>query len=538
MKKIFLYLLPLAFIILLPIALRKPAEAIDTSADQLVIITPNNEAIRHESEQAFRKYYHERTGRNVSIDWRDVGGTGDIVRYVDSAFTANFRQHWTEELGKAWSDEVSIAFKNPALSPKDNEARKAFLESNVGIGIDIFFGGGQYDFNKQARIGTLVPCGLRERHPELFSGPRPILESAMGGEIWFDKNDRYYATCFSCFGICFNLDRMKALGFDISHPETIATSWTLLADTRLFGEVGMADPTKSGSVNKCFEMLVQQQMQETYKRLSPRIKEGSLTEKQALDQAWQDAMTLIKMCGGNARYLTFSAGRVPVDCADGQVAAGMCIDFYGRSQAEWAEKHVGRKVLVYHTPDYASSVSADTIGMFRGAPNKERAQMFIDFLLSKEGQQIWNNKIGTPNGPVKYTLHRMPVRRDLYDEKYKQYMTAPDADMFRQAENFTYKGSWTGPYFSLLRVLVKVMLIDCQQELKEAWKAIIQAGGPEKCPEAMAHFARIPFTHTEAADIARQLARPENQTVLMRQWGDFFRQSYADTVRAANGKGK
>ena len=56
MKKTFLYLLPLAFIILLPIALRKPAEAIDTSADQLVIITPNNEAIRYESEQAVRSW--------------------------------------------------------------------------------------------------------------------------------------------------------------------------------------------------------------------------------------------------------------------------------------------------------------------------------------------------------------------------------------------------------------------------------------------------------------------------------------------------
>ena len=43
-------------------------------------------------------------------------------------------------------------------------ARQAFLQGNIGIGIDLFFGGGQYDFNKQAKAGTLVPCGVRERH--------------------------------------------------------------------------------------------------------------------------------------------------------------------------------------------------------------------------------------------------------------------------------------------------------------------------------------------------------------------------------------
>ena len=533
MKRLLISILPLAIIISIPIALRKPAEAIDKEADQLVIITPNNEAIRYETEQAFRKLYHEKTGRNVSIDWRDVGGTGDIVRYVDGAYTANFRQYWTNELGREWSDDVSLAFKNPRISPKDNEARRAFLESNVGIGIDLFFGGGQYDLNKQANIGTLVPCGVQRRHPEWFNGERPPLVQSLGGEIWYDKDDRYYGTCFSSFGICINLDRMKRLGFDIRHPDSLATSWRLLGDPRLIGQVGLADPTKSGSINKCFEMLVQKTMQETWQSHKEELADGKITEKELLDKAWRNAMTLIKQCGGNARYLTFSAGRVPVDCASGQIAAGLCIDFYGRSQAEWAEKHVGRPVMLYNTPVFASSVSTDPIGMFRGAPNKVRAQMFIDFLLSKEGQQLWNNKVGTPNGPVKYTLHRMPVRRDLYADEYKKYMTAPDADMFTLAENFTYAGKWTAPYFTLLRVLIKVMVIDCQDELQDAWKAIVDAGGPEACQTAMAEFEKLPFQHSEASEISRQLAKPENQTVLMRQWGDFFRKTYANAKKAA-----
>ena len=40
-------------------------------------------------------------------------------------------------------------------------ARRAFLTSDViGIGIDLFFGGGSYDFAQQAAAGRLVDSGF------------------------------------------------------------------------------------------------------------------------------------------------------------------------------------------------------------------------------------------------------------------------------------------------------------------------------------------------------------------------------------------
>ena len=73
-------------------------------ADRLVLITPHWEGIRHEFERAFKAHYQSETGRAVALDWMDVGGTSETLRYIESEF------------------------KN---KPK-------------GIGIDIFFGGG-YD---------------------------------------------------------------------------------------------------------------------------------------------------------------------------------------------------------------------------------------------------------------------------------------------------------------------------------------------------------------------------------------------------------
>ena len=285
-KRFLLAILPMVLIIALPLCLRKPAEQIDLSADQLVIVSPHNEAIRFEFEQGFRRYYRERTGRKVSIDWRATGGTSEIVRYVNSAFTANFRDYWRNELGKSWSDAVEQAYGNRRLRPGEDgyDARAAFLASHVGIGIDLFFGGGQYDLHKQAQIGTLVPCGLRERQPDLFAGAEPALTRTMGGEIWYDENDCYYGACFSSFGICQNLDRLRGLGYDVEGDVGPIRTWRDLADTRLLGHIGLADPSKSGSINKCFEMLVQREMQDRMAALSGELASGAVTQAQGLDK--------------------------------------------------------------------------------------------------------------------------------------------------------------------------------------------------------------------------------------------------------------
>ena len=42
LKRLVISLLPIAIIIAFPLILRKPAESIDLSADQLVIVTPHN----------------------------------------------------------------------------------------------------------------------------------------------------------------------------------------------------------------------------------------------------------------------------------------------------------------------------------------------------------------------------------------------------------------------------------------------------------------------------------------------------------------
>ncbi|HEY8932846.1 MAG TPA: iron ABC transporter substrate-binding protein, partial [Rariglobus sp.] len=93
-------------VLVLPFALRPAKQASAKADDTLVIISPHNEAIRHEFDRAFARWYRERTGRTVAMDWRLIGGTSEIARFLDGEYTAAFQNHWKNRLGRTWSNEV------------------------------------------------------------------------------------------------------------------------------------------------------------------------------------------------------------------------------------------------------------------------------------------------------------------------------------------------------------------------------------------------------------------------------------------------
>ena len=99
-------------------------------------------------------------------------------------------------------------------------------------------------------------------------------------------------------------------------------------------------------------------------------------------------------------------------------------------------------------------------------------------------------------------------------------------------------GGWTGPLFNLMRLFVRVMIIDCHEELQEAWVAIRAAGGPEACPDAMAELRRLPFSYADAFEVNKKLATNKDAVQLAREWAAFFRDAYAKAARAAAAKSR
>lgn len=515
LKHLLVAFVPLLILLALPFALKpeKPPKISVADIEKLVIISPHSESIRFEFERAFKKHYREKFGRDIALEWRNVGGTSDIIRYVNDRFEANFREWWQRqpELA-AWTTEISQDYK----TDKPSKAREIFMASDISIGIDLMFGGGQYDHHKQAERGIAVDAGLLRKYPEWFKPD--IIPKEFSGEVMYDSQGRYYGVCLATFGICYNVERINDLG--INPPER----WEDLADSRYFQCIALADPTKAGSITKCFEMLIQEQMQ--------KVPDDNV-------KGWANAFNLLKVIAANARYFTDSASKVPKDVAAGNAAAGMCIDFYGRSEAEWsAECNNGIERITFISPQKGTSLSADPIHVLRGAPNHHAAVEFIAFILSTDGQKLWNYRVNTPGGPVKYAMRRLPIRRDMYTSDHTRYMSDSKVNPYHDASGFVYNPRLTGRYFNFIRIAVKCLALDPMPELQAAWQAILKAGGPEKVPEAMAAFNHLPFNYDELGKLQREFRQSREQGGLailkhQRLWSESCRVQYREAEQLA-----
>ncbi|HWA10905.1 MAG TPA: extracellular solute-binding protein [Opitutaceae bacterium] len=532
-------LLALAVTLALPFVLR-PRQAAPEQADvTLVIITPHNEAIRQEYGRGFKEWYHARTGKTVAIDWRVIGGTSEIARFLEGEYVASFENYWTNRLHKPWSTEVQAGFQAaslPAGAPAlVQEARAAFLASEVSCGIDVFFGGGTPDFVAQAQAGRLVDAGLLKLHPDWFADA--VFPQRFTGQEYWDKDGRWYGSVLSSYGIIFNRDSMQRLGFTQAPRQ-----WADLSDPRLIGEVALCDPTKSGSINQAFENVIQQQMQLRLQELRAANPGGDpkALEAQAVREGWILGLQLMQRIGANARYFTDTSQKPPIDVAAGNCAAGMCIDFYGRQQAEAVERRDHSERVGFVSPPGGTAYSVDPIALLRGAPHREAAVAFLEYVLSPEGQKLWNLRPGTPGGPARFALRRLPVRRDFYsDPAEKGLRSDPDAEPYTEKDQLIYQEAWTGRLFKDLAFIVRIMCQDTHAELVRAWRAVNAAPEPVRS-RALAAMQDLSMVSYERAGGAIHQARGSKDKVdeinMANELGAAFRRNYARAEEIARGR--
>jgi len=397
------------------------AAAVSDDAPRVIILTPHNEQIRAEFSHAFTRWHEQMGYGPVRVEYRVPGGTNEIRKMLQAQFTSAL------ERGR-----------------------------DPGGSADLVFGGGSYEFGVLKRgvsvdvggvtrtVSILAPPGFTDDEIDL---PAIFGDGAIGDALLLDPDGYWFGTALSGFGIVYNRDALRVIG--VSEP----AQWEDLCDPRYLGWLALVNPLQSGSITSAFHAILQH-------------------------EGWERGWAILRRMAANARYFSGSSLKPPADVLQGDAAAGVCIDFYGRFQMQAVRLAGDAQRLQYIDPP-GGSIDADPIAMLYGAPNPEVARRFIRFTLSPQGQALWQLYAqsvlemdcdgGVVHGPRTFELRRLPVRADVY-APFAGMVTDEGVDPFVRVEPARYVMPASRTF---LAPLFAAMAIDNHSALQRAWRRII-----------------------------------------------------------------
>lgn len=420
---------------------------------ELVVSSPHWDGVKVEFEEGFRRWLRARDGSDVAVTWLDHGGGANTLRWI----------------------------------------QERFRRSPDGIGVDLLFGGGTDPYEALKADGLLLP---HEPHAAILHG---VARELAGFRI-VDPDGTWFGTALTGFGVMWNREVLRRVpelrGLEIK-------DFADLADPRLRGWVGAADPRGSASYHTFYEILLQA-------------------------HGYAAGLAQARLIGANvAGYAKFAA-EVPKDCALGQVACAATIDHYARAQIQKGGAAIG-----FVLPEGTALVNADAAAILKGAPHEAAARLFIDFLLSEEAGLLWMLRPGEAGGPRRHSLARAAVRPDLYAR------TAGRSDVnqnpFAMARTFRYDDAKATARWTVLNDLLGAILVEAEVELREAVRAY-HALADEAARERVALVLfENPIDEDEMLELARSGwdADSERRERARIRWTEAARQNYRRALALA-----
>jgi iron(III) transport system substrate-binding protein len=395
-----------------PVQSAPPADAL-----QLIIITPHNEQIRYEFARRFDDWHFKRFGQRVNVLYNVPGGTAEIRKMLESQAIAAL------DSGKP-----------------------------LGGNADLVFGGGSFEFGRLKKGVRFASAGQSRDEP--ITSPVDFTDewlaktyggTRIGDDPLFDKDKFWFGAAISSFGIIFNRDSLRTLG--VEDP----LHWADLCNPRLLSNVALVNPNQSGSITTAFEAILKR-------------------------SGWSRGWQILRRAGANARYFSASSLKAPIDVSQGQAAMGVCIDYYGRFQSQALKEAGDPERIGYIDPPDGSVFDVDPIAMLRNPPHPEVAKRFIEFVLSEDGQALWQFSrqamvAGDPElrGPDRFELRRLPAVRSMYAKYIDHFVDRVNPfELARPIENNDPN------YRDFIAPMFAAMVMDSHQQLKRAWRAIVE----------------------------------------------------------------
>ncbi|UZP67579.1 extracellular solute-binding protein [Desulfovibrio mangrovi] len=188
---------------------------------------------------------------------------------------------------------------------------------------------------------------------------------AVDGYSVDDPDGYFYGFALSGVGWMWNHSYFRKEG--LKPPQ----NWLDMANPAYYNHMAMSTPSHSGSTHLIVESLLQ-------------------------GMGWEKGWAHLMRMSGNLVTLSARSFSVTEGVKNGQFGMGLVIDILGRPQG------VTHTSFQYGEPVFLSAAS---IAALRNSANSAEAELFIDFVLSPEGQNIL----------LKPEINRLPVSQSMYE---------------------------------------------------------------------------------------------------------------------------
>lgn len=323
---------------------------------------------------------------------------------------------------------------------------------------DLFWASAPDAFEILKRAGRLAPLAPR---------PTGAPESIAGYPV-NDPGGRYLGFAVSGYGLVYNGAYLEARALPVPR------NWSDLTAPVYAGHIGLTSPARSGTTHLMVEGLLQ-------------------------SYGWDQGWALWSAIGGNLATVTARSFGVTAGIARGRFGIGISIDFLTEANPEAAG--ASRFIL----PDETLFAPA-SIARLASGPNPDEAELFIDFILSPEGQRM----LRAPR------IGRLAVSPSAYDGDEAPPHLAETGGLFSKAR---FDATLSASRYELVNLVFDEWITFRRNEHARLWRRLhaMEAAllkNPDEAAALLLTQARAALVRPPVS--AAELERPERFRDLVR----------------------
>lgn len=407
-----------------------------------------------------------------------------VVTSFPSSFYKPFQKAF-ESANPTWRLEIRNMKTTAAV---------ALLKDRPSEPIDVFWASAPDAFEVLKAADRFIPIASRATGAPARIGKYPINDPA----------GTYLGFALGGYGLLWNESYLSKRG--LKRPN----DWQDLTHPEYFHHLGICSPSRSGTTHLMVEMVLQR-------------------------EGWEKGWATWNEIAGNLATVTARSFGVIDGVEKGRFGIGITIDFLGQS-ARLADADVN-----FAYPPGNVFLPAN-VAILRGAANLAGAQAFVDFILSRAGQQLL----------LRPDIHRLPVRADLYAGAQPDYPNPYQAASAAH-DPFLFNPRLSGARYELVNLLFDELITFHRRELNQLWSTIHAAEAMLRRREnlqaarllaaARASAVAVPVSAKMASDarFTSDLRRSPpgvpvspRQTQLVAQWRQFSQKQLDHALQQAN----